>query len=167
MSNIEVDKKLHGSYNSIIDLIKNIDTTELSDDVSEEAVTTVLEEQKTYFWIRLFLKDEEENIEVGDDITISWTPSGEELLTKFVCFGKSGMTNDQGEQITYYEAEDDKRVLCLMIDEKQVNYNDSIPFIRTLFKNGKHHEYQLMRRDELLFINNRNNIILEYYECDF
>ena len=51
--------------------------------------------------------------------------------------------------------------------EKQVNYNDEIPFIRTLFKNGKHYEYQLMRRDELLFINKRNNIILEYYECDF
>ena len=152
---------------SLMEKIKNIDVTNLSDEVSDEVISSVVEEQKTYFWIRLFLKDEEENIEIGDDIAITWEPSGEELLTKFVCFGKSGVTNDQGEQITYYEAEDDKRVLCLMIDEKQVNFNDEIPFIRTLFKNGKHYEYQLMRRDELLFINKRNNIILEYYECDF
>lgn len=160
------------SFNSkyienLIEQIMGIDTDDLSDDVDSSVVNSVIDEQKTYFWIRLFLKDEEENIEIGDDIAITWEPSGEELLTKFVCFGKSGVTNDQGEQITYYESEDDKRVLCLMIDEKQVNFNDEIPFIRTLFKNGKHYEYQLMRRDELLFINKRNNIILEYYECDF
>lgn len=153
--------------NSLIDMIREIDTSKLSDDVDGTPVSSVIDEQKTYFWIRLFLKDEELNVEEGDDISISWTPSGEELLTKFVCFGKTGLDSDQGEQIKYYESEDDKRVLCLMIDERQVNYNDSIPFIRTLFKNGNHYEYQLMRRDELLFTNKRNNMIFDYYECDF
>jgi hypothetical protein len=54
-----------------------------------------------------------------------------------------------------------------MIDEKMVNNNDDIPFIRTLFKTGNHYEYQLMKRDELLFINDRNGIFLDYFDCDF
>lgn len=152
---------------SLIEKIKNIDVTNLTDDINDGVMSLVVEEQKTYFWIRLFLKDEEENIEIGDDIAISWLPTGEELVTKFVCFGKVGMTDDQGEQITYYEAEDDKRVLCLMIDERSVNFNNEIPFIRTLFKSGNYYEYQLIRRNELLFINKRNNIIIDYYDCDF
>ena len=36
--------------------------------------------------------------------------------------------------------EDDKKVLCLMIDEKTVNFSEEIPFIRTLFKTGRHFE---------------------------
>ena len=54
-----------------------------------------------------------------------------------------------------------------MVDENHVNYSQEIPFIRTLFKTGRHYEYQLMRRDELIFINKRNGIILDYFDCDF
>lgn len=156
-----------GVYDNIIDIIKDIDTSELSDDVSNLPSTTIIDEQKTYFWIRLFIKEEELNIEEGDDVVINWIPNGEELITKFVSFGKTGLDSDQGDQLKYYESEDDKKVLCLMIDEKMINYNDSIPFIRTLFKNSIHYEYQLMRKGDLTFTNKRNNIIFDYYECDF
>jgi hypothetical protein len=54
-----------------------------------------------------------------------------------------------------------------MIDEKMVNFNDNIPFIRTLFKTGRHYDYQLVRRDELIFVNKKNGHILDYYDCDF
>jgi len=60
-----------------------------------------------------------------------------------------------------------RKVLCLMVDEGMVNYNEDIHFVRTLFKVGRHYEYQLVKRSELLFINDRNGMILDYFDCDF
>lgn len=152
---------------SIVEQIKNIDTTDLSDIVSDKVLNKVIEEQKTYFWIRLYLKEEDSNLEIGDDITIKWTPDNEELKTKFVCYAKQGLSKDHEDEITNYNNEDDTKVLCLMIDETKVNYNQDIPFIRTLFKTGRHYEYQLIRRSELLFVNDRNSMILDYFDCTF
>lgn len=152
---------------TLIEQIKGIDTTDLSDNVSDAAINKVIEEQKIYFWIRLYIKDEQPNIEIGDDINIEYSPSGEKLTTKFICYGKKGSDKDQGDEMTHYNTEDDKKVLCLMINEKDVNYNDDIPFIRTLFKTGRHFEFQLVKRDELLFVITKNNIILDYYDTSF
>ena len=93
--------------------------------------------------------------------------SNEELKTKFICFGKTGLQKDYDEEIVNYNSEDDKKVLCLMVDEGQVNYNEDIPFVRTLFKVGRHFEYQLVKRSELLFVNDRNGMVLDYFDCDF
>lgn len=157
-----------GSYvDSLVESIKSIDTTNLSDDVDNDTQSKVVEEQKIYFWIRLYLNEENPNVEIGDDITIQWTPTGEELKTKFAAYGKAGLERNHEDQVTNYNPDDDKRVLCLMIDTKMVNFNDEIPFIRTLFKTGYHYEYQLVKRDELIFINDKNGMILDYYDCDF
>lgn len=154
-------------YDSLIEQIKGIDTKDLNDDnVINRPYTTVIEEQKIYFWIRLYLNDDNINPQIGDDITIKYVPSGEELVTKFICYDKKGLGKDHHGEVTNYTAEDNKKVLCLMIDTKMVNGNDDIPFIRTLFKTGNHYEYQLMRRDELQFIV-KNNILLEYFDVDF
>lgn len=152
---------------TLIEQIKGIDTTDLSDNVSDAAINKVIEEQKVFFWIRLYIKDEEPNIEIGDNIIIHYTPSGEKVKTKFICYGKQGLDKDSGEIVTHYNTEDDKKVLCLMIDEKTVNFSEEIPFIRTLFKTGRHYEYQLVRRDELQFLIEKNNIILDYYDTSF
>jgi hypothetical protein len=151
----------------ILEKLKSIDTEGLSDDVDNISSSKVVEEQKIYFWIRLYLTEESDNIQIGDDVTIQYTPSGEELITKFVCYGKSGIERDHNDQVMNYNPDDDKRILCLMIDERVVNFGEGIPFIRTLFKTGYHYEYQLMKRSELLFINKRNDVILDYYDCDF
>ncbi len=162
MSNIKTMTYL----DMLADQIRLIDTTDLSD-VAEEVVSKVTEEQKVYFWIRLYLKDEDSNAEIGDDISINWKQSGEKLLTKFICYGKSGLSKDYQDEMTNYNPDDDKKCLCLMIDSKMVNFNDDIPFIRTLFKTGYHYEYQLVKRDDLQFILDKNGMILDYFECDF
>lgn len=151
----------------ILEKLRSIDTESLTDEVDISSSSKVLEEQKIYFWIRLYLNEESDNIQIGDDITIQYTPSGEELITKFICYGKSGLERDYNHEVTNYNPDDDKRILCLMIDERVVNFGEGIPFIRTLFKTGYHYEYQLVKRNELLFINKRNGVILEYYDCDF
>jgi hypothetical protein len=158
-----------GYLEDLVEQVKTLDTTELSDEISkeEQEIKQVVEEQKVYFWIRLYLKEEDSNLEIGDDISIKWTPTGEELKTKFICFGKTGLQKDYDEEIVNYNSEDDKKVLCLMVDEGQVNYNEDIPFVRTLFKVGRHFEYQLVKRSELLFVNDRNGMVLDYFDCDF
>lgn len=159
---------IKGSYiEQLVEQIKSIDATDLSDDVSDEAETIVVEEQKIFFWIRLYLKNESNSINLGDDIIIRYTPSGEEMTTKFSAYGKKGLERDHLDQVTNYNPEDDKKVLCLMVDERKVNYSSDIPFIRTLFKTGNHYEYQLVRRHELLFINSKTNESIEYFEIDF
>jgi hypothetical protein len=151
----------------LLEAIKSLDTEGLSDEMEIVSTSKIVEEQKIYFWIRLYLSEEDQNIQIGDDIAISYEPSGEELITKFICYGKSGLERDHNDEVINYNPDDDKKVLCLMVDENQVNYSQEIPFIRTLFKTGRHYEYQLMRRDELVFINKRNGVILDYYDCDF
>ena len=130
-------------------------------------MSKVTEEQKVYFWIRLYLKDENINAQIGDDISINWKLSGEKLITKFICYGKTGLSKDHQDEMTNYNPEDDKKCLCLMIDSKMVNFNNDIPFIRTLFKTGYHYEYQLVKREDLQFIIDKNSVILDYFECDF
>ena len=154
-------------YAQLIEQVKQINTTDLSDDVDKSVTSIVTEEQKIYFWIRLYLKDDNINAEIGDDITLKYSISGEELKTKFICYDKLGLQRDHEDEVTSYNPEDNKKVLCLMIDTKMVNHNDDIPFIRTLFKTGLHYEYQLMKRDELQFIIDRNSIVLEYFDVDF
>lgn len=162
----------------LLESIRKIDTDGLSDEVDQTSTLKVVEEQKVYFWIRLYLKEEDLNLKIGDDIVITYDPLAslgkeivsdykEELVTKFVCYGKKGLDRDHDDELVNYSNEDDNKILCLMIDERVVNFGEGINFIRTLFKTGRHYEYQLVRRDELLFINKRNGIILDYYDCDF
>ena len=153
-------------YEFVQEQLKDLDTTELSDDVSDE-VKTDITESKVYFWTRVYLREENPNIEVGDYVTIKWTPSGEELKTQFITYGKDGLEKDQDEELVNYNPEYDKKVLCLMIEESVINNSEDIPFIRTLFKLGRHYEYQLVRRDELVFSIDKNGILLDYYDTDF
>jgi hypothetical protein len=163
MSNITKSTYL----DDIVETIKSIDTKNLSDDIDNSPLSKVIEEQKVYFWIRLFLKEEDPNINIGDDIVIEWVPTGEKLETKFIAWGKKGFDKDGEDEITSYSSEDDKKVLSLMIDTKMVNFNDNIPFIRTLFKTGYHYQDTIFRRSELLFVNKRNGMILDYFDSDF
>jgi hypothetical protein len=151
----------------LLEKIMAIDTESLSNEIEITSTSTIIEDQKVYFWIRLYISEEDPNLQIGDDISIEWTISGEKLDTKFIAYGKSGLERDHQDQVTNYNPEDDKKILCLMIDEKMVNFNDNIPFIRTLFKTGRHYDYQLVRRDELIFVNKKNGQILDYYDCDF
>jgi hypothetical protein len=155
-----------GRYDNLVEQIKTIDTEVVKDwDKNTDPAMKVVEEQKVYIWIRLFLK-EEADVEVGDDVIMTYTPSGEKLETKFICFGKEGMEKDQ-DGLTNWNSEENKKVLCLMVDQDIINKGTDIPFIRTLFKVGIHYQYQLVRRSELLFINTRTGETLDYFDCDY
>lgn len=154
----------------LIDKIRSIDI-ENSDFKSSvnggfRPKSTVIEKQKVYFWIRLYLKKENTKVKPDDDIIIKYIPSGEMLNTKFICYAKPGSLKDNDGQVTNYTPEDDKKVLCLMVDSDKINKDsEDIPFIRTLFKIGRHYEYQLLKREDLLFLD-KSGKSLEYFDVD-
>lgn len=152
-------------YDFVREQLKDVDTTDLNDDVSDDIKVEVTPE-KVYFWTRVYLKEEDTNIKIGDNVWIEYTPSGERLESTFITYGKKGLERDHEDEVVNYNPEEDRKILCLMIEEKQVNEGEGIPFIRTLFKLGRHYDYQLVRRDELIFVKSDGGI-LDYYDCDF
>jgi hypothetical protein len=153
-------------YEFIQEQIMELETEDLTDEVSDDVQIDITPE-KIYFWTRLYLKDENPNIEIGDWVNITYTTSGEKLKTQFFAYGKTGLDKNHQDELINFNSEDDKKVLCFMVDEKFINESDEIPFIRTLFKLGRHYEYQLVKRDELQFVVEKNGIILDYYDCEF
>ena len=129
--------------------------------------TDIIENQKIYFWIRIYLKDE---IEISPDtkVKIKYVPEEEELETIFVCYSKKkGNHNfNKLEEIVEYETEDDKKVLCLMVDSDRINKNsEDIPFIRTLFKISRWYYPQVFKLSDLEI--SSNGTLLNYYDIEF
>lgn len=160
---------IYGSGDSLYDFVReqlqDVDTADLTDDVSDDVLIDITPE-KVYFWTRLYMSNEDPSIKIGDTIFLEYTPSGERLETKFIAYGKKGLERNHEGEVTNYNPEDDGRVLCLMIEETVVNNSDGIPFLRTLFKLGRHYEYQLLRRNELIFVK-EDGTIIDYYDCEF
>ena len=155
-------------YDSLVEQIKKIDSDELSDNVNDEIEVSEVEKQKVYIWLRVFLKDELGDIKEGDNFKIVYLPSGEYLMTKFIAFGKKNSFKDADDYTQIQMVtEDDTKVLCLMVDENEIQNSQEIPFIRTLFKVSRHFEYQVYRREELVFTNERTGQSLEYIDCEF
>ena len=153
-------------YQFIQEQLKDIDTTDLTDEI-DNTIEVKIDPSKVYFWTRVYLRDENPNLEIGDEVLITYLPSGETLKTQLITWGKRGLEKDHNDEIINATLSDDKKIICLMVDEKIVNEDDSIPFIRTLFRLSRHYEEQLIRNDELEFKIERNGILLDYYDCDF
>lgn len=156
--------------NHILDDIRSIDVHKV--DFSKDNFkprSEIVEGQKVYFWIRLYLNDEAD-VNPDDTIKITYIGTGESLDTKFICYSKKGLDKDSDGNIINYNAEDDKKVLCLMVDADKINdkdYNNDIPFIKTLFKTSRYYEYQLLKRDDLEFTNISNGDKFEYFDVTF
>lgn len=148
----------------------NLDTIDFENS-SYDQLKTKIEKQKVYFWIRVYLSEEIE-IEPGSDISIKYVNSGEKLDTKFICYAKMGggtINYENGEPVVAnYNSEDNRKVLCLMVDEEKINYDsEDIPFIKKLFKIGRHYEYQLMKRTDLILTVKSTDEMLNYFDIEF
>lgn len=154
-------------YEQIYKQVENIDTKDLKDDVDQTPSIEVTEKQKVYFWIRLYVENELLNIEPGDELIMEykWAP-GEKISTKFVCYGKQGLQKDHEGEIVGYNQEDDRKIICLLVDSDYINYSDEIPFLRKLFKTSFHFEEEIIKRNDLTFTNKRTQENTEYFDID-
>ncbi len=164
---MEDNKEMNTIYDNIIEQIKGIDTEGLEDNVDQTPGMEVIEEAKVYFWVRLFTKEEATDLKEGDVFEIKYKGT-ETLTTQFITFGKKNITRDMDDDIIGYDPEDDKKCLCLMVDEDRVKRkSDDIPFIRTLFKTSPFYEFQLYKREDLTFTNKRTKVKYNYIDVDF
>lgn len=162
-------------YDYLVEQARNINLDEITFDsnadlpVDKRPVKTKIEKQKVYFWIRVYLSEEIATIEPGDNIIIKYVSSGEKMETTFICYAKvGGEIEHDGEIIMNYNSEDNKKVLCLMVDEERINYDsEDIPFLRKLFRIGRYYDHVLLRRSELELTNTRTNQKLDYYDIEF
>ena len=163
-----MQEELDPIYELIVSQVKNIERDDLTDDVDQGPKSSQVEKQMVYIWIRLYIKEELSDIKEGDDFTIRYDLTGEELKTKFICFGKKNSFKDAEDfnQIQMTE-EDDTKILCLMINEDEIQIGEGIPFLRTLFKISKHYTLQVYNREDLVFTNVRTGQSDEYIDCDF
>lgn len=155
-------------HDLIVEQIKNIDVEKIVEDTNLEIkpTTKIVESQKVYFWIRVYLKEFLTDIKSGDQFELRYLENNENLKLTFVYFGKKGLNQDYND-IVNYSAEDDEKILCLMVDENDLYNLPNIQFLRSLFKQSKFFEYQVYRRDDLIFTNLRTNQVMDYIDCDF
>lgn len=166
-------KMIDPNYDYLVEQAKklNLDSVNFND-ADYETIDTKIEKQKVYFWIRVYLSEEVPEIEPGDSVTIKYLPSGEELETKFICYSKKGGSSieykDGEPTVTQYDAEDDLKCLCLMVDEERINYDsEDIPTIRKMFKISRHFDYVFMKRTDLVLTIDRIETKLNYYDIEF
>ena len=164
----ERNQIIRQSYiDNIVEQAKSVDLEKVDyGNVDFKPRSEITEKQKVFFWVRLYL-NEEMDIKTDSDVSIQYVVSGETLVTKFICYAKKGISKDMDEQVINYNPEDDKRILCLMIDADRIdNKSDDIPFIRTLFRIGKYYEAQILRNSDLLITDSSGNK-LEFFDIDF
>lgn len=154
---------------------KELENVQISDDAdsrinvlinNRDVKVKVTEKQRVYVWIRIYSKEEVDIVE-DDNLEIEYLPSGEKIDAKFVSFGKKNLNRDHDGQIINFDPEIEKKTLCLMVDEDEINNRKDIPFIRTLFKTSRFYEHQIIRRSDLTFTNKRTKESIEYIDCDF
>jgi hypothetical protein len=82
-------------------------------------------------------------------------------------FGKKGLERNQDGEIVNFNPEDDKKILCLMMDVERIDYNNhDIPYMKTLFKLGKHYKPDYIRKNDFSFVL-ENETNLNFYDIDF
>ena len=128
----------------------------------------VVEESKVYTWTRLYIR-EEVDIEKGDVIKITHTPTKEVIKLEFSSYEKKGVTKDSdGNIVTNYVSEDDTKVLCLLVDMGFINDSDNgIPFLRSLFKGSKYYDHHILRLIDFKFEVEGKDINLDCYSFKF
>ena len=71
-------------YEFVQEQLMDVDTADLSDEVSDEVITDITPEV-VYFWTRLYLKDENPNIEIGDIAIVSESNLDDKFCQKRWC----------------------------------------------------------------------------------
>lgn len=110
-----------------------------------------VEKQKEFFWIRIYLKEEDTDLEKGDPMTISYKPTNESLEMVFGSYEKEGLNRDHDDEVINYVDKDNKKILCCMIDLNRINKeSDDIPTIRTFFRNSRYYQEELYYKSDII-----------------
>ena len=139
---------------------KKFTEEDILSDFLENLKINVTQQQKEYYWIRLYTNTEYD-FKQGDIITLNHLPTGEKLDLMFTNFDKVGKIDQQSNSIEEFNNEENKRSLCLLIDFTQLYLLKDVNFIRTLFRNSRYFQEHLLKRKDLKFYTSFDNTLLE------
>lgn len=161
----ELINKLKKQY----DVANSSDNSSLlkdEDNFDRDVQTNVTEESKVFSWIRVYLNEEYENIKKGDVVKLRYNLTGEICDLIFGSYNMVGSNKDtDGDVLTDYNSEEDKKVLCLMVDIKSIENDKTLPLIRTLFRQSKWYAFNLLKLNDISILHNEKE--LPYYSIDF
>lgn len=126
--------------------------------------TNVIESQQEYYWIRLYINEESE-FSPKDIITMTHLPTNESIDLIFTNYDKKKRTNKQSEDLEEFTLEEDKEILCLLVNMTKLHSDTDKDFIRTLFRKSKFYKERLLKRKDIKFELNGNQIT--YYDVMF
>ncbi len=152
---------------NIVENVKKIDLEKVNFEGEDfQPQSRIIQKQKVYFWIRVYLK-EELDIKTETKVIIKYLDGKEQLETQFMYFGKKGLERNNEGQIINFNPEDDKRILCLLIDSDRIDFNnEEIPYMKTLSPLSKHYKPQYFRKfDFSVFIEEDQEI--DFYDLEF
>ena len=159
--------KSDAHLSNVVEDVKKIDLGKVNFDGEDfQPVSKIIQKQKVYFWIRLYIRDEID-IKPETKVIITYLDGKETLDTHFMYFGKKGLERDKDGQIINFNPEDDKKILCLMIDSYKIDVdNKDIPYMKTLFPLGRHFKPEYVKKSEFDFLLN-GEYALPFYDIDF
>jgi len=152
---------------NIVEEAKKIDVNKVNFEGEDfQPQTKIIQKQKVYFWIRLYLKDEID-IKPETKVSLIYLDGKEQLDTYFMYFGKKGLERDKDGQIVNFNPEDDKRILCLLVDSDRINNNnEDIPYIKTLSPLSKHYKPQYFKKFDFSILLN-DETPLDFFDIEF
>ena len=152
---------------NIVEKAKKIDVDKVNFQGEDfQPLTKIIQKQRSYIWIRLYVKEE---IDINPETKINFVYNdGQEIIeTYFMYFGKKGLERNQDGEIVNFNPEDDKKILCLMMDVERIDYNNhDIPYMKTLFKLGKYYKPDYIRKNDFSFVL-EDETNLNFYDIDF
>lgn len=167
---IETDKDEYTSHleslsQQLIESLKTSNTDKWSD--VDDIRIKEIERQKVFFWIRIYLSEEDYTLEKGDKLILTYKPTNEKIELIFGAYEKVGLNKNHDEQVINYSTEDDRKVLCVMIDLDRINkFSDDIPTIRTMFRNSKYYKENLFFKSDIV-VTNDDGKVYDYTSIGF
>lgn len=151
----------------IVDQAKSINLEKVSFEGEDfQPKTRIIQKQKIYLWMRLYLK-EEIDIKPETKISVLYLDGQEMIETYFMFFGKKGLERDKQGEIINFNPEDDRKILCLLVDAEKIDINNAdIPYMKTLFTLGKFYTPQYIKKYDFSFVLDDGKQI-EFYDIEF
>jgi len=135
---------------------------EILNDFRANIEMKIVEEQLEYYWIRVYTK-EEYDIKPGTIVNLAHMPTTETLELMFTNYDKVGKTNTQSEDLEEFEKEENKKVLCLLVNMTDLYKRTDVDLIRKLFRKSKYYEEILLKRKDLKIFTEHVNFLDEKY----
>lgn len=153
-------------YRAVIEQVKAIEDPSKLDYSNEYVGATIIERQKTFSWVRLYLNNECEDLKSGDVITIHHKYHNETIESFFSFYDKVNNTNKEEDNIKSYIGEDDKKVLCLMVEVEELERSNKT-YMKTIIRGSKFFSPDIIRNSDIEITNTRTGQVFDFYMVSF